>query len=119
MARSDIPEDPPVKPLAKSPKDDTFPEECPEGCQRNCKRFFQVHTRLMSFAMYATQDPNLKPREICVYAFSCGMELLGERFTLKENELPADLIKRVAPRLITIFEECAMQEKEDDRVKDN
>jgi hypothetical protein len=106
-------------PLPKSPIKDTFPSECLPGCGRNCKQFYQVHTKLISFALYATQDPAQNPREICAYAFSCGNELMGEKFTLEQGETPVDLIHRVVPALLNVFVEAAVAEKENNAVRDN
>lgn len=123
MPHSKIPNDPSpadILNLPKSPlKANAFPEQCPPGCERNCRRFYQQHGRTLSFALYATTDPALEPRTICVYAFSCGIDIEGEKATLKEGETPVELVRRVVPILIKHFEQIALSEKEILGVKDN
>lgn len=96
--------------LPKSPTSDTYPEDTPPGCARNCKKFYETHTKLISFALYATQDADKNPRQICAYAFSCGMELMGEKFDIAPGETPAQLIARVVPPLIRLFVEVAEED---------
>lgn len=105
--------------LPKSPLRDTFPEECPPNCSRECKKFYQAHTKLVSFAMYATQNPKWEPRLICVYAFSCGKEREGEKFTLERGETPEQLLLRVVPALLRSFSEEALEDKAEDGIRDN
>ena len=93
--------------LPKIPVRSSFPSKCPPACNRECKRFYETHTRLLSFALYATQDPAKDPRRICVYAFSCGMEIESMPFILKEGETPQELVVRVVPELMKLFIEMA------------
>lgn len=111
----DEPERLPKSPLQK----DVFPECEPEGCTRGCHRFYMAHTRTISFAMYATQDPTKNPRKVCVYAFSCGDDLLGERVELAPGETPEMLLKRVVPILLKTFVERAEEAKVEHAVRDN
>ena len=106
--------------LPKSPKQiDAFPEVEPEGCTRGCHKFYQVHTNTISFAMYATQDPKKDPRKVCVYAFSCGEDLIGEKVELLPGETPEILLKRVVPALVRTFIDQAMDYKEDHAIRTN
>lgn len=105
--------------LPKVPIRDTFPEESPPNCTRECKRFYLAHTQIISFAMYATQNPKWEPRLICVYAFSCGMEREGEKFMLERGENPQQLLQRVVPALLKSFADEAQAEKTDDGIQAN
>lgn len=103
----------------KVPNRDLFPESCPPNCGRNCKQFYQAHTKIISFALYATKEPGCNPREICMYAFSCGMEMMGEKFVLKEGEAPAQLLERVVPIVINLFAEMAVADRSELGIRDN
>lgn len=100
--------------LPKHPLKSPFPKECPEGCARNCKQFFEAHTSLMSLALYATQDESLQPRQICVYAFSCGIDIEREKYWLEDGETMRDTVSRVVGDLAMKFSLLAQAEKDDD-----
>ncbi len=110
-------EDEPVR--IKVPNKDVFPPSCPPNCGRNCKQFYQAHTKVISFAMYATTEPGCNPREICMYAFSCGMEVEGEKFILREGEAPGQLLERVIPSMIRLFAEMAGAERDELGIRNN
>jgi hypothetical protein len=101
-----------TEPLPKNPKNYIFPEQCPAGCLRNCKRFYMAHTPVLSFALYATQNPDADPARICAYAFSCGQNLESFPFTKGRTETPINLLRRCVPQLIIAFQELAKVELE-------
>lgn len=96
--------------IAKSPTRDTFPLTCPEGCTRNCNRFFEAHTVNLSLALYSSQTEDKKI--ICAYGFTCGLDIHGERFHLKDNETLRETVYRVIPVMIKLFEDMAINERQ-------
>lgn len=99
--------------LPKHPLRSPFPSECPESCNRNCKQFFEAHTQILSFALYATQNPLLNQRVVCAYAFSCGLELHAQKYELEVGEEMQSIAARAFTDLQKKFIILAQQELED------
>lgn len=126
MAKPKIPPAPPAEQVEKNtdkllnlpyapkhPLHSPFPEQCPAQCTRNCKRFFEAHTKVLSLALYAAPEGKPDRMTICVYAFSCGIDIEGMKFQLELNEHPVDLVRRLVPIVAKELAEVAMIEKEE------